>query len=210
MNKQDRLNDITLKLYNQEEIVVKHLAHLYGTSERTIQNDIKELSNIYNIISPSRGRYKLKETSPIIEKKFEEVYSKFIIKANYDIFYQFSNLVEKIEKKTGFKSTPFFEINVKLEELKNPKTLIVLMQSIEFDYTIEIEYKNQKLIIQPLKILNYDSIWHLIGFDLESNKMKSFLINKIENIISKTENLFGSDIKKLKKEARLISKPLKE
>jgi DeoR/GlpR family transcriptional regulator of sugar metabolism len=48
VKKQDKLNDIFLKM-SRGEIKVKNLAKLYDTTERTIQNDIKELSQIYDI-----------------------------------------------------------------------------------------------------------------------------------------------------------------
>ena len=203
MKKQDRLNDIVLKMCTGE-VCVKNLAKLYQTSERTIQNDIKELSQIYEITSPARGIYKI--NLPLeIEEKFEEVFSKFIIKANYDIFPDFENLIKKIELKTGFTPTHSFEINFKLEKLKNPKILIELFQAIEWEYTTEFEYENQKKLIQPLKILNYETIWYLVGFDLYKNKIITFKINNIENLISKTENLIGDEIIKLKEKAKSIS-----
>ena len=206
MKKQDRLNDIVLKMCTGE-VCVKNLAKLYQTSERTIQNDIKELSQIYEITSPARGIYKI--NLPLeIEEKFEEVFSKFIMKANYDIFPDFENLIKKIELKTGFTSTHSFEINFKLEKLKNPKILIELFQAIEWEYTTEFKYESQKKLIQPLKILNYETIWYLVGFDLYKNKITTFKINNIENLISKTENLIGNDIKKFQQEAKNISNPI--
>lgn len=206
MTKQDRLNDIYLKLC-RSEIKVKNLAKLYGTTERTIQNDIKELSTIYDISSPSRGIYKL-NLDVELEKKFQEIFAKFIIKADYDIFPEFKDLIKKIELKSGFKSTEFFEINIKLEELDDNGILIDLMQAIEWEFSTEFEYQNQKKIIQPLKILNNEMIWYLIAFDLEKNKLQTFRINQIKNFISKTENLLGSEIKKLKEEVKKISTPI--
>lgn len=205
MKKQERLNDIFLKLC-KGEVKIKNLAKLYNTTERTIQNDIKELSQIYNIISPKKGIYKL-EMDLTIKEKFEEVFTKFIIKANYDIFYQFENLIKKLEIKSGFTPTKFFEINTQLEILKEKEILIDLIQAIEWNFALNFEYKNKKRIIQPLKILNYNTIWYLIGFDLEKNKLKTFKINKIKNLISKTENYLGEEIKKLKEKTKKISSP---
>ena len=205
MTKQERLNNLILRL-SRSECTVKDLASAYGTTERTIQNDIKELSTVYKIISPARGVYKLIFDFEI-EEKFEEVFSSFIIKANYDIFHQFEDLVKKIEMKTQFKPTELFEINFKLEELNDSSILIDLMQDIDWKYSVEFEYKGKKRIIQPLKILNYNAVWYLIGFDLKHNKMKTFKINKIEKLISKTENLMGEDIKKLQKKVKNIHSP---
>ena len=205
MKKQERLNDILLKMY-RGEVRVKELARLYNTTERTIQNDIKELSLIYNITSPSRGVYKLIPDF-YIEEKLEEVFSKFIIKANYDIFPQFEELIKKIEFKTTFKPTELFEINFKVEKLEDIGVLIDLIRAIEWDFTVEFEYKGKKRVIQPLKILNYNAIWYLIGSDLENNKLKSFKINKIKNLISKTENLLGNELYTLKEKVKSIKSP---
>ena len=202
MTKQDRLNNIVLKLL-RSEVSVKNLAEIFGTTQRTIQNDIKELSKIYDIQSVSRGVYKINLDCDI-EEKIEEVFSKFIIKANYDIFPQFTDLVKKIEHKTGYKPTELFEINFKLEELNDSGILIDLIQAIEWEHSVEFIYKDKKRLIQPLKILNYETIWYLIGFDLYKNKMKTFKINKIKNLISKTENLIGDEVDKLKKESKDI------
>ena len=202
MKKQERQTDIFLKMC-RNEVKVKDLAKLYNTTERTIQNDIKELSEIYNIISPSRGVYKL-EIDFQIEEKFEEVFLKFILKANYDIFSEFSELIKKIEFKTGFTPTEFFEINIKLEKLDDSSILIDLMQAIEWNFTTEFDYKNKKRLIQPLKILNYNTVWYLIGFDLKNDKIKTFKINKIQNLISKNESFINEDIKH---HVKLISTP---
>lgn len=205
MKKQERLNDMVLKL-SMREMSVKDLAQLYDTTERTIQNDIKELSNTYNIVSTARGYYKIIFDFNI-EEKFEEVFSKFIIKANYDIFPQFEELIKKIEFKTTFKPTEWFEIDFKVKKLKDNEILIDLMQAIEWEFSVEFEYKGKKRLIQPLKILNYNAVWYLIGFDLKTNKMKTFKINKIKNLISKTENLMGNEIYSLKKQAKSINTP---
>jgi len=206
MKKQERLNDILLKMY-RGEVRVRNLAKLYNVSERTIQNDIKELSTTHNIVSPQRGVYKLENINPIVEKKFEEVFSKFIIKANYDIFPQFEELIRKIEFKTTFKPTELFEINFRVEKLKDNGVLIDLIRAIEWDFTVEFEYKNKKRVIQPLKILNYNAIWYLIGYDLKSNKLKSFKINRVRNLISKAENLLGNKVEFFKKKIRYINTP---
>lgn len=206
VKKQDRLNDIVLKMYNGEACV-KNLAKLYDTTPRTIQNDIKELSQIYEIISPSRGVYKIENKTPIIEEEIEKTLLKFIIKANYDIFPEFHHLIKKIELKSDLKPTKFFEVNFKVSNLKNNEILITLMQAIEWNYALEFIYKNEKRIIQPLKIINYNTIWYIIGFDLQKNKIKTFKINKIDNLITQTENYLGEKIYKLKKEVENIKTP---
>jgi len=193
VKKQERLNDIFLKMC-RSEVRVRDLAKLYNTTERTIQNDIKELSKIYNITSPSRGIYKLNMDFQI-EEKFEEVFSKFIIKANYDIFYQFKKLIEKIEFKTTYNSTEMFEINFKVEKLKDSGILIDLIQAIEWNFAVEFDYKTKKRLIQPLKILNYNTVWYLIGFDVKDNKIKTFKINRIKNLILKTESFIDESFK---------------
>jgi len=193
VKKQERLNDIFLKMC-RNAVRVRDLAKLYNTTERTIQNDIKELSKIYNITSPSRGVYKL-EVDFQIEKKFEEVFSKFILKANYDIFSEFKELIKKIEFKTGFTPTEFFETNIKLEKLDDNSVLIDLMQAIEWNFTTEFDYKSKKRLVQPLKILNYNAVWYLIGFDVKSNKIKTFKINKIQNLISKNESFIDESLR---------------
>ena len=45
------------------------------------------------------------------------------------------------------------------------------------------EYKEKKRILHPFKIANLSGYWYLIAFDLKNNKLKSFLLNKIKNII---------------------------
>jgi len=66
---------------------------------------------------------------------------------------------------------------------------------------------NIKIKKESYKILNYNTIWYLIGSDLENNKLKSFKINKIKNLISKTENLLGSKLYTLKEKVKFIKSP---
>ena len=208
MKKQDRLNDMLFKLFIGE-VKVKDLASLYGVCERTIQNDIKELSQIYDIISPSRGVYKLKTLNEDIEKELDNTIFKMITKLNYDMFPQFEEYIQKIEHKLGIinNDTPL-NTNFKVEKLNNIKDLKTIITQINWEYPIEFFYKNKKRIIQPLKIINYNSIWYVIGFDLKDNKLKSFKVNKISNMTLKMEKyLPENQIKNLKKELKNITTP---
>jgi len=205
VKKYDRLSKLYFALCNKEG-KVSDLAKRYGVSERTIQNDIKELSKSVKIISPSRGVYKI-IPEKIIEKKFKEVFSKLIIKANYDIFYQFEDLIKEIQFYTSYMPTESFEINFKIEHLKDKALLINLMNAIEEDFSLKFDYKGKERIIQPLKILNYNSFWYLIGFDLTNNKIKSFKINKIENFATDFNLLSQNELKILKRQVKFINTP---
>jgi len=55
-----------------------------------------------------------------------------------------------------------FEINFKVEKLKDSGVLIDLIQAIEWNFAVEFEYKSKKRLIQPLKILNYNTVWYMI------------------------------------------------
>ena len=192
MKKHQRLNIILNRLLLGETINTTKLAKQLEVSERTVLNDIKELQTIHEIISPKKGYYELKEIPSFMEKEIKELLEGLIYSIAYHSFKGFEEEIKNLYKKELL-----VEFDTELEKINDIELFKQLLQSIKWNYSIKIAYENTKKTIHPLKIANYQYYWYLIAIDLLENKIKTFLINKIEALYMLYENLYG-DTSKIK------------
>jgi predicted DNA-binding transcriptional regulator YafY len=179
-----------------ETLNTTKLAKQLDVSERTILNDIKELQLAHEIISPKKGYYKLKEIPTFMQKEMREILDNFIYSLAYHSFKGFEEDIKSLYQKEFL-----IEFDTEFEEVKNIELFKELLQAVKWNYSLEIVYEKSKKTVHPLKIANYQYYWYLIAIDLIENRIKTFLINKIENLYMLYENLYGdvSQIKNLKK-----------
>ena len=196
MKKHQRLNIILNRLLLGETINTTKLAKQLNVTERTILNDIKELQMAHEIISPKKGYYKLKEIPKFMQQEIKEILESLIYSIAYHSFKEFGEEIKNL-----YSNDFLVEFDTELEEIRDIELFKELLQSVKWNYSLEIVYENSKKTIHPLKVANYQYYWYLIAIDLLENKIKTFLINKIEALYMLYENLYGdtSHIKNLKK-----------
>jgi len=193
MKKQKRLNIILNRLLLGDTINTTKLAKQLNVTERTILNDIKELQLAHEIISPKKGYYKLKEIPKFMQQEIKEMLESLIYSIAYHSFKGFEQEIK------GLYSNEFLvEFDTELEAIRDIELFKELLQSVKWNYSLEIIYEGNKKTIHPIKIANYQYYWYLIAIDLIENKIKTFLINKIEALYMLYENLYG-DTSKIKK-----------
>jgi len=206
MKKQKRLNIILNRLLLGETLNTTKLAKQLDVTERTILNDIKELQLAHEIISPKKGYYKLKEIPKFMKQEIKEILENFIYSIAYHSFKGFEQEIKDL-----YNNEFLVEFDTELEAIRDIELFKELLQSVKWNYSIEIIYEGNKKTLHPLKIANYQYYWYLIAIDLIENRIKTFLINKIEALYMLYENLYGdtSKIKQNLKKTPWIKKEVK-
>jgi len=166
------------------------LAKEFGVSERTIQLDMKDLALSYDIVSDKKGYYRLKETPKPIDKEMREIVKSLLYSLGIDTFPEFK---EEIEDILGANSKKYLIFDTKSEKINNFSDFKLILQMLRWNYSIEIEYNGKKRTIHPFKIANLNNYWYLIAFELNSNKLKSFLLNKITFVKPLFSNMLNNN-----------------
>ena len=189
MKNQNRKSTIYLKMALGESVHTATLAKEFGVSIRTIQNDINELKEVYEIISEKKGYYRLKEIPKMFDEEKINMVKLLLYSVGKSMFKEFEEEIKAILKVD--EEICIFDTHI--EKIENLNDFKVIVQMLKWNYSIECEYKEKKRILHPFKIANLSGYWYLIAFDLKNNKLKSFLLNKIKNIKPAFENLLAND-----------------
>jgi predicted DNA-binding transcriptional regulator YafY len=194
-----RLTIILSKLNDGESLSVKALATEFNTSNRTIQRDFNERLSSFPIYQENKkwkmqDGFRVEKTKSledgivldIIEKITESIGGTFAIKSH--------KLLSKI------KNEDFNPIYAKLniEDITDKFSEVqALENAIKDKVEIECSYNDEKngvskVILQPLKIANYEGFWYLIA--LKNEILKKYYLKNISQI-TLTQTKFKSDSK---------------
>ncbi len=162
-------------------------------SLRTVQNDLRYLREHWEhgeIIS-EHGKHRLKYRSQkeaaegLDEEK--KIYLKLALEATKKMN-DFSEPKEELEERLGLRkleSTYYVKAET-YEELDTDDELIrELDMAIREDHPVIFEYEGERYHVDPLRLVNFDGIWYLYGFDKEeavSNPWKTWLLKGISGV----------------------------
>jgi len=188
----DRLSFILIKLSKGEKLTTQKLAEQFETTTRIIQLDFKEYiiplfddDTIYYNYSDKcySAKYPFLQSSLL---NSEELATIVILKnkskdkfADEELSTNTEKLFEKLEDslKNSIYKLPSIE---SIEE--NQIDIIKVKNAIKTKTKIECIYNNKKRELYPLKILNLDSFWYLINYDLEYNEIRRYHLNSIKEV----------------------------
>lgn len=197
MDAKARRSAIYMRMALGDIVHTASLAKEYGVSERTIQLDMKELMLSYDIVSDKKGYYRLKEIPKPIDEEMKEIVKSLLYFLGVDSFVEFKDVIENI---LGVHNEKYLIFDSKKENIKNFSNFKLILQMLRWNYSLEIEYNDKKKVIHPFKIANLNGYWYLIALELNSNKLKSYLLNKITSLNSMFENMLANET--LEKEIR--------
>lgn len=185
----NRMILILHKLWNNERPTMQELASEFGVSLRTIQRDINERLRPFYIIKDEKGGH-LKfmdghnlESALIDDEMLALALAIPLLKGSSTKIDEIaSNVLYKLVRKSlnnpyfikpdGFQ---FIDMDAPMmnqieDAIKSMKTMLVTLDD------------NQKLQIDPYKIIAYNGIWYLFARDTKDGKIKNFFIHKINNV----------------------------
>ena len=178
-----------MRLFYGESVNTTDLARQFGVSTKTIQNDLKELMMTYEIVSEKKGTYRLAQSNRIIEQEYRDTLRALVYALATHAFRGFEKDIEVL---LGRQQSGKIEFDTVFEAIEDIETFKLLLQMLRWDYSVEFEYDGAKKAVHPLKIVNRNGCWHLVGYDLECDRMDTYLVNRIENLSSFFENLLRS------------------
>lgn len=165
-----RLTDILTKLAQHQVPTLNDLAKEYNVSIRTIQRDIYVRLNKFPIIVNSSKQlqfmdgFSLSRTKLSIEEMMTMTLSLELIKNKGKEFQKASqNLMDKILYEKVF--MPYYIKPAPSEYIDMDSSLLnTLEEAITYANLIKVTYKtNKEQIIAPIKIINFDGFWYLLG-----------------------------------------------
>ena len=209
MYENKNFQEVVLLLQQGGYYSTKVLSQRFGVSQKTIQNYIKQL--VANSGLEKEGtKYYFPDTfrNQDIHKKVQMSTALMIA------LYQQAIPELKDSVKENFKELPkerdVFIFDINFESIDNENIFNQLVDAILHKIALSFSYTNTKKettlkTVYPLKISNMQGYWYFIGYDLASEKIKSYYIKQIEDISKKEESYLSVDEeKRLLQEASLI------
>ncbi len=190
-----------LDLIRQNQgVTTKELYRLYrehGGEEvlKTIQNDLKYLREKWTggeLVRRGRRNYLEWIDAPLGEAlSRQEEEKRIYIKLALDSVRKMEDLAEMHEEiieelRLDRNPMPFYMKSESFQELDtDDETVLELEEAIVHDSNVAFTYRGEDFHIAPLRIVNFDGIWYLYGYDheeRESNKWKTWLLSEIGNL----------------------------
>jgi len=163
---------------------------------RTIQEDLKYLREAWRgggaVIKRGRGYY-LQERDEMLDESLarQEEEKRIYIKLALDAVRKMEDLSQMHEEiveglRLDRNPVPFYMKSESFEELDtDDETVRELQEAIVHDSNAAFVYRGEAFYVAPLRIVNFDGIWYLYGFDhqeQEFNKWKTWLLSEIEKL----------------------------
>ena len=204
-NRTQRLSYILTHLSKGEKLSTIKLAEQFETTTRKIQLDFKEyilplfddeiiyydysikcyLSKVNFLQKTFLSSIEL-ATISILKAKSKDKYS------DDDLSLKTTLLFDKFEDSL---KNSIYE-NLSVESIENNKIEIIqIKNAIKSKNEIECIYNEKRRNLYPLKILNLNSFWYLINYDLEYQEIRRYHLNSIKDIeILENEFEFDEEI----------------
>jgi predicted DNA-binding transcriptional regulator YafY len=191
-NRIQRLSYILTQLSKGEKLSTIKLAEQFETTTRKIQLDFKEyilpLFDDEIIYYDYSIKCYLSKVN-FLQKTFltsEELATISILKAKSKDKYSDDDLSNKtnllFEKFEDSLKNSIYE-NLSIESIENNKTEIIqIRNAIKSKNEIECIYNDKQRHLYPLKILNLNSFWYLINYDLKYEEIRRYHLNSIKDI----------------------------
>jgi len=194
-----RLTVILSKLNDGEALSVKELAKEFNTSDRTIQRDFNERLGSFPIYQENKkwkmqDGFRVEKTKSledeivldIIEKITEGIGGKFATKSR--------TLLAKIKNEDFnpiYTKLNIEDISSKFSEIQVLENAIKEKMVVECSYDDE-QHGSYKIVIEPLKIANYEGFWYLIA--LRKDTLQKYYLKNITQVKA-TKKIFKADTK---------------
>jgi len=196
-----RLNSIWQRLREGEVLSVKDLAQEFNVSTKTIQRDFNERLIQKLPIEKIGHKWKVKDGHSIDKNlSFEEdlvldVLKEFASSMGSGFGSKANSLFSKLQnthENPIYSKIEIEDISEKTQLIKQLQEAIISLKQIKF------QFKNKYRTLEPYKITTFDGYWYLFGKDLKDNKLKTFYIKDINNLVVEDIS-FKKNLKALKK-----------
>jgi len=183
-----RLMGILSKLSNNERYITKEFAKEYNVGIRTIQKDINQRLINFPICKDENGKFKFIDGFTLNKSMLnnDEMILISLALAQFQDISDFDKLTNSAMKKLLNPSVfnPYFIKQDDIEDIDiDSEKLNKLEDAIKSQNIIVVNARE----LESYKITAFDGIWYLFAKDIESNKIKTFMLNRLKNIIITTK-----------------------
>jgi len=197
-NLANRLSKIMYYLNHEYTINIKELAEEFSISERQIQKDIKLFSAMYEIESLGNQKYRMKQRHKTISVKNENIDIAMALMKSFqqNAMPQMSEEIDKIFLKSK-EYDKIFLFNIDYEKILYMEEFHKLLRAIRYQQSCSFFYikkdKSKKEVsVHPYRIANFSNFWYLLAYDVKAEKIKSYHINSIAQVILANENYINN------------------
>ena len=183
-----RLTTILELLFQDAKPTIPELAEEFNVGIRTVQKDVYERLASFGIAKNRYGQLEF-ENGIDIRKSFlriEEIYFlSMSLSQVEDIDEHHQQLAQGIFRKLLKKElyNPYFIKPERFQPIDDDEELIEeLEEAITQHKAIEIVFNHHPLKLFPYKIASFEGIWYLMADDVHENKLKNYMISRIEKL----------------------------
>ena len=210
--KQKNIEKLTMFLRKGGNYTSKELSERLQIERRTLQTYLKELTTNAGLIKDKTMYYFPKEfLNSDIEERVNmssalmlSLYKHAIPDIKESVLENFKVIPKEID---AFLFDIHFEALIDEAIFNRLINAIMKKQALIFEYTDTKGVSSTKNVF-PLKMANFKSYWYLMGFDLESGKVKTYYLNMITTIEEyQEEELFQKEKERLERESSHYTSP---
>ncbi len=192
-----RVLEILNRLNKGEKLCVSKLAEQYEVSDRSIQRDFKMILEVFDDFLIKEGECYQGYKKVLLDELLQG--SELMMLSNIVNVFDITDTKSLISSETKrliensmdvylFKSKP-------LEKVHDKEMLQIIEHSIKFNKELKILYhgrylSNQKLHIQPYKIVFSVGNFYLIAINSGNKELRKFRISNIENVYKTSKNFY--------------------
>lgn len=183
-----RLTKILELLLDDARPTIRELAEEFNVTERTIQKDVYERLQSFGIAKNNYGKLQF-EYEIDIKKSFLRIEEMFFISLSLsqleDIDKEHQELARSIFRKILKKElyNPYFIKPELFQPIDHNETIVeTLEDAITKCQAVEISFNGKPLKLFPYKIASFEGIWYLLADNVAQDKLKNYMISRIEDI----------------------------
>lgn len=175
------------RLEAQEKMTTMSLAEDFGVTQRTIQQDVKNVLTHFGIGTNSEHELILerpvkKHQTTLYEDERETL--ALGLSQVEDIDEEHRHHVERIAKKTYVDNvkTPYFIKPETFQPFHTQKELVKeLKRAINAHLKIEIFYEGRGITLFPYKIVSFEGIWYLLADGIKDDSIHNYMLSHIDD-----------------------------
>ncbi len=189
----------------------KELSDRFDVTQKTIQNYVKELRNsglkkdgIKYCFPEAFRNVDIHERVQMSTALMIALYKQAIPELKESVVSNFRELPKELDA---------FVFDISFEKIENENLFNQIINSIMHKIAISFQYANKEKQsslknIYPLKVTNMLGYWYLMGYDLESGKIKSYYIKSISKLSNLEESFLSEQImRELSQKTSFITSP---
>jgi|GEM_PF-4020289 len=212
MNDNNLFKEIVLLLRQGGRYTTKELSERFDTTQRTIQNYVKQLKETSGLQKEGKYYFFPDEFRNVDIHERLQMSSSLMIALYRQAMPELKESV-LLNFKTLPKEHNAFLFDINFEKIENENLFNQIVNAVIDKKALTFRYANKEDAISiknvyPLRMTNMLSCWYLLAYDLESEKIKSFYLRYISDLSSLEESFLPDDtVRSLLKSTSNITSP---